>query len=532
MAFRLKMRRSPALVTIFIKVSDINAVSSNVWNEFEGFQRSLSEKLSKMNMQSITDVGGNDAHYTNVPLTSSLNSNRKPIIDNRDSNLNAGNNNMRTENQSYNFEDSNANNDKQIIRDEKRHTRVGIHNQDQDYRPNISNQQVRIMERRAKKGRITCDFGTYATYPKATASLFETQFSSIEDWGLESNTRSYTTATDYVKENGKLRLSVDSRSIWRFMPILFYGSYSFFNAFMGTLRLLAPLIFSRRALCIVYKILGDYMRGRYVRKTYTRVESVYIQYYETPATFRALCRTGSQLVVYFILYRAMGYLVGITHPPCRSEGRGLAFLCTLLWAGAVVGTGHAFATALALWGGPLRLQASTLYTRRRWTSVFTRPWHIFQWLQYVQNPEQWISMVSTPSLSFDPNPLIYPATWFPLRMLQMVAVAQVAATEPYNYLLGPLEDVDRVPKLMMHYLLQQSLCDEWYRVFVGEKRLGLGVGVAITHLFAMIFLMITSASMNGKVTLLMVPSFFAMIITGWMNTVIFLKQEPIRRGRI
>jgi len=108
----------------------------------------------------------------------------------------------------------------------------------------------------------------------------------------------------------------------------------------------------------------------------------------------------------------------------------------------------------------------------------------------------------------------------------------VAATEPYNYLLGPLEDVDRVPKLMMHYLLQQSLCDEWYRVFVGEKRLGLGVGVAITHLFAMIFLMITSASMNGKVTLLMVPSFFAMIITGWMNTVIFLKQEPIRRGRI
>lgn len=59
----------------------------------------------------------------------------------------------------------------------------------------------------------------------------------------------------------------------------------------------------------------------------------------------------------------------------------------------------------------------------------------------------------------------------------------MAATEPNNYLWRPLEDVDRVPELMTRYLLQQSLCDEWYRVFVGEKRLGLGVGVAITCLF-------------------------------------------------
>lgn len=414
-----------------------------------------------------------------------------------------------------------------MARDEKR-----IGNQNHNHLPTIPNQQNKMMERRGKKGRITCDFGTYATYPKTTASLSEAQFSSIEEWGLEPNARPYTTSTDCVKENGKVRLSVDPRAIWRFMPILLYGSFSFFNAFMGTLRLLAPLIFCRRTLLVVYKILGDYMRGRYVRKTYTRVESAYIQYYETPATFRASCRTGSQLVVYLILYRAMGSLVGITHPPCRSEGRGLAFLCTLLWAGSVVGTGHLFATALALWGGPLRLQAPTIYTRRRWTSVFTRPWHIFQWLQYMQNPEQWISMVSSPSLSFDPNPLIFPNTWFPLRILQMVAVAQVAATEPCNYFWRPLEDIDRVPKLMRHYLFQLSLSDEWYRVFVGEKRLGLGVGVAIAYLFAMILFMITSASMNLKATLLMVPSFLALIITAWMNIVIFLKKEPMRRGRI
>ena len=44
--------------------------------------------------------------------------------------------------------------------------------------------------------------------------------------------------------------------------------------------------------------------------------------------------------------------------------------------------------------------------------------------------------------------------------------------------------------------------------------------------------MATSASINGTATLLMVPSFFAMIITIWMNIVFFLKQEPTRRGQI
>lgn len=281
-------------------------------------------------------------------------------------------------------------------------------------------------------------------------------------------------------------------------------------------------IFSRRALVIVYHILGDYMTGRYVRKAYTRAESAYMHYYETPAMFRALCRTVSQLVVYHILSKLIQFLLGISLLS-QSKGRGLAFLYTFIWAGTVVGTGHAFTSALAVWGGPLRLQASIPNTRRRWTSVFTRPWHIFQWLQYMQNPEQWISMVSYPSLSVDPNPLIFPATWFPLRMLQMVAVAQVASTDASKYLWHPL-DMERVPKLMRHYLFQLCLSDEWYRVFVGEKRLGLGVCVSVAYLLAMLLLIVTSASINGKATLLMIPSFLAGIITGWMNTVIYFKQ--------
>ena len=105
--------------------------------------------------------------------------------------------------------------------------------------------------------------------------------------------------------------------------------------------------------------------------------------------------------------------------------------CALLWIVAVVGTGHACASAFAMWGGPLRVQVAAhhLHTGKTMAArVFTRPWHILQWMQ---DPEQWISMISSPQVDvqqpFEPNPILFPATWVPLRFLQMLAVAKVSA---------------------------------------------------------------------------------------------------------
>ena len=89
------------------------------------------------------------------------------------------------------------------------------------------------------------------------------------------------------------------------------------------------------------------MTGRYVRKTYSRIERTYLLYYEAPAVFRAFCRITGQISIYFILSSAMAWLVGISHPPCRSDSRSLASFCALLWTSAVVGTGHALSTAVS-----------------------------------------------------------------------------------------------------------------------------------------------------------------------------------------
>lgn len=106
-------------------------------------------------------------------------------------------------------------------------------------------------------------------------------------------------------------------------------------------------VVSRRILVFIGTLVSDWYAGRYFRQTYTRVEKLYLHYYEAPATFRAISRSTSQLLVYWTLAKIMGWLVGITHPPCHGEGRGLAFFCGLLWIGSVVGTGHAFSTAVS-----------------------------------------------------------------------------------------------------------------------------------------------------------------------------------------
>jgi tryptophan-rich sensory protein len=150
----------------------------------------------------------------------------------------------------------------------------------------------------------------------------------------------------------------------------------------------------------------------------------------------------------------------------------------------------------------------------------------------MQNPEQLIDMVAQPERKpFDPNPVMFPVTWIPLRLLQMVAVARVVSTDPEEYLWCPIEEGDQVPKILEKFLFQLALSDEWYRVFIREKRVGLGIAVMVVYYFAMLSLLVSCAMLNGKATLLMVPSFVAIIVSGWMNIVIFWNRYETNRQR-
>ena len=169
--------------------------------------------------------------------------------------------------------------------------------------------------------------------------------------------------------------------------------------------LLPPLLLTRRALNSTRDAVVDYFRGRIFRTTFTRMERAYLRYYEFPAVIRAASRLASQIGILLVLSVTVRYwmfiilagdvvgplvlgmsgmddirhdigMVGTSSSggasgggeslsgggvgvggsilglrnvglPCYQRGRGRAWLCSLIWIGAVVGTGHACTVAVS-----------------------------------------------------------------------------------------------------------------------------------------------------------------------------------------
>ena len=152
---------------------------------------------------------------------------------------------------------------------------------------------------------------------------------------------------------------------------------------LQTALLLPSLVISRRALNFTWTVIVDYFTGRTFRTTFTKLEQAYLRYYEFPAAIRAMARLGSQIAVLLGLSWAVRWLMiwivlgdrdslvstvlGVAGMdmganqlsensslgladivlPCQRRGKGIAWLCSMLWIGTVVGTGHAFAVAVS-----------------------------------------------------------------------------------------------------------------------------------------------------------------------------------------
>jgi hypothetical protein len=225
-------------------------------------------------------------------------------------------------------------------------------------------------------------------------------------------------------------------------------------------------ILARRVINTAGELVYDYMRGRYIRTTYTKMENLYIRYYELPAVFRAISRTVAQALILFILSfvtsRNISLLPGARSPFDPPGCWWSGVICILL----TVGGGNLSASALSVWGGPLRIQVNASHqSSRNLSRVFTRPWHILQWMK---DPEEWITSIASPPAiqPFAADPILFPATWAPLRLLQILGVAQALSR----------------PNVMRLFLLQVAFADEWYRTLVSERRVTLGLCVALCYL--------------------------------------------------
>jgi len=74
---------------------------------------------------------------------------------------------------------------------------------------------------------------------------------------------------------------------------------------------------------------------------------------------------------------------------------------------------------------------------------------------------------------------------------------------------------------MKQYLVQLALGDEWQRVFLGERRVGLGILVVLSYFVSLIWMVCTTFTLDGGAAAMLIPSVLAAIISGLFNIMIF-----------
>jgi tryptophan-rich sensory protein len=179
---------------------------------------------------------------------------------------------------------------------------------------------------------------------------------------------------------------------------------------------------------------------------------------------------------------------------------------------------------------PLQIETVDNANPRR---VFTRPWHLLQ--QWLRDPEEWISNMAAYNerivnrdRPFQPDPLLFPSTWPPLRFLIYIAVVRVMTTTLWD----PSE-WGRYG-IMREFLLQHVLYDEWYRILMKEKRVALAAVMHASCFLSTLYLFYTAMLADGLAPVLIFPALLASMFSGWMNIVLYwerLVERQQRRGR-
>jgi tryptophan-rich sensory protein len=154
------------------------------------------------------------------------------------------------------------------------------------------------------------------------------------------------------------------------------------------------------------------------------------------------------------------------------------------------------------------------------TRVFTRPWHLLQWMK---DPEEWINNIARLNNNnrrgrcapFQPDALLFPSTWPPLHVLSCVGMIRAIR------MTLSLDDSRSTSSIMRNALVQLALYEEWHRVFLQEKRVALGAVVQVVSFLALLNLVYVITMVDGVAGILLTPALLASLVSGWMNIVLY-----------
>jgi tryptophan-rich sensory protein len=163
------------------------------------------------------------------------------------------------------------------------------------------------------------------------------------------------------------------------------------------------------------------------------------------------------------------------------------------------------------------------------TRVFTRPWHLLQWMK---DPEEWINNIARLNNNnrrggrapFQPDALLFPSTWPPLHVLSCVGMIRAIRMS-----LSLDDSLRSSSSIMRNACVQLALYEEWHRVFLQEKRVALGVVVQVVSFLALLNLVYVISMVDGVAGVLLTPALLASLVSGWMNIVLYNERALVQK---
>ncbi|VEU36883.1 unnamed protein product [Pseudo-nitzschia multistriata] len=403
----------------------------------------------------------------------------------------------------------------------------------------------------------------------ATTALVEKTNHALEKRRATSATLQHGDAfrarSNYNDSNVELSLSLDPFSLASLVRNLVASSVGAGSVYVGTLKLLGPMILAKQCLASVGYAFYDYYSGRYLpQKQQKRVRCV--QEYELIAAGRAALRSLLQ----FLCMGLVGQVVRLVlDPHHRSCTLGPPWPCHL-WYGVVwLASVCAAGCACEEWGFDFlakktgnRFAPSSLSVLSTATDAGPRADFFFSSKHHVRedclrgrrkrnvvgpqrrfvkgpsrDPENWLKSImcilpdredpirprqsGTNSgicrkVSGDVDVLLFPSVWKPLKFVMFLAFTK-AIYESFSDSPLRASESGKLDLVLRTFVLQQTLHSEWHRLFVQERMLSLGACVSVIGLVALIWSLYAVSIVDRTAALLLTPFAAARLITSYVN---------------
>lgn len=376
------------------------------------------------------------------------------------------------------------------------------------------------------------------------------------------NPSSSRTGNGHKKSDAQVSFSLDPFSLATLLQTGATGILGIASVYVGTLKLLGPMILAKQCLTTVGVIVNNRYHVLDARKLPAKrigyLENGHVDENHAVAAARAATRSAIQILCMGCAGRFVGYV--LDHSPCLLRPLwicqwwyGVVWLASIFAIGSVCQElifGHLAKTvkifsflSIQPTSNPMNLapQNNSVKIQHKQHSRIQPLFRLIQ--RMSQNPEEWMNNLfrviprwqggktsprstqliaeSEGGENTEVDCLLFPSTWKPLSILTVLALSR-AICQSFSTIVSPsgltgmLGD-DKQYLIMRSFIVQKALDSEWHRVFVQERRVVLGASLSVIGVLALMWSMYSVSVVDPIAATVLVPILMARMVSTWIN---------------